>query len=768
MNERSPALSAFHLTGQIAGEETFEITGRGLRPALFSSYGDLARLRHDFPMVLTRRVNGGASLASLSDIMTELVVRIAPRGSAGEQRRQHVLRLEAEIRQLAAAGRRAELGELWQEAASNLRARAGDDNERSALDGSLEAARAALEVDGDVVGYSGEAAQAMVGHAWAAVEADRARRGAAVIDGLTLELSNILKADAMRSPGAFDADTLKQAVGSSWQTAFDFEAMSDILGTSYVDGALPERRRQRIRAVLTTLNRRATMPGPAGDGDDRGKAAGRGLVFESCGAALEAHRRRLPRIVDLAKAMTIARLEIDGSYREAIHDEFFRRYDARYLGEDDLDLFPSYLVCLRGGRDVGPDMAALMQTLSSGLPIKVLILNDDILEGLAPVAGRFGPGEAAFRLASMALGLDGVFVVQASGADLYRLNGSLVDGLQHPGPAVFSIYSGGPAAPATGAARNVGEPAHYLRAAAATEARAFPAFVLDPGAGEDWRARFSLRANPQPERDWPVHRFAYEDEALRRISEDVAFTLVDFAAIDGRYGAHFAGVPRAHWHAAMVPLDRFMLLDGDEAVGKVPYILMVDEDNALHRVIVETGLIEAARRCRRSWRGLRELGGIDNSHVNAALAAEPSRREQDQEREPAAESAGPAAGPAIASAPEPAAAAEAATEPADAGEAAPASGEPYIETARCTTCEECVRINDRMFAYDANKQAYIADPRAGTYRQLVEAAESCQVAIIHPGKPLNPGEPGLDELIERADAFNEPRLLTPAREVREA
>jgi hypothetical protein len=218
----------------------------------------------------------------------------------------------------------------------------------------------------------------------------------------------------------------------------------------------------------------------------------------------------------------------------------------------------------------------------------------------------------------------------------------------------------------------------------------------------------------------------------------------------------------------MVPLDRFMLLDGDEAVGKVPYILMVDEDNALHRVIVETGLIEAARRCRRSWRGLRELGGIDNSHVNAALAAEPSRREQDQEREPAAESAGPAAGPAIASAPEPAAAAEAATEPADAGEAAPASGEPHVETARCTTCEECVRINDRMFAYDANKQAYIADPRAGTYRQLVEAAESCQVAIIHPGKPLNPGEPGLDELIERADAFNEPGLLTPAREVREA
>jgi hypothetical protein len=45
------------------------------------------------------------------------------------------------------------------------------------------------------------------------------------------------------------------------------------------------------------------------------------------------------------------------------------------------------------------------------------------------------------------------------------------------------------------------------------------------------------------------------------------------------------------------------------------------------------------------------------------------------------------------------------------------------------------------------------DPDAGTYRQLVEAAESCQVAIIHPGKPKNPDEPGLEELLKRAEAF---------------
>ena len=88
-------------------------------------------------------------------------------------------------------------------------------------------------------------------------------------------------------------------------------------------------------------------------------------------------------------------------------------------------------------------------------------------------------------------------------------------------------------------------------------------------------------------------------------------------------------------------------------------------------------------------------------------------------------------------------------------EAAPAQSpdEAYIETPRCTTCNECTQINDKMFAYNDNKQAYIANPDAGTYAQLVEAAESCQVCIIHPGKPRNTSEPGLDELIKRAEPF---------------
>ncbi len=83
----------------------------------------------------------------------------------------------------------------------------------------------------------------------------------------------------------------------------------------------------------------------------------------------------------------------------------------------------------------------------------------------------------------------------------------------------------------------------------------------------------------------------------------------------------------------------------------------------------------------------------------------------------------------------------------------PPGDEPYIETPRCTSCDECINKNKRMFAYNENKQAYIVDPKAGSYRDMVEAAEACKVAIIHPGKPWNPDEPNLDDLTKRAEAF---------------
>jgi ferredoxin len=173
---------------------------------------------------------------------------------------------------------------------------------------------------------------------------------------------------------------------------------------------------------------------------------------------------------------------------------------------------------------------------------------------------------------------------------------------------------------------------------------------------------------------------------------------------------------------------------------------MVDGENLLHKVIVDDRLIREAHRCREMWHQLQELGGIHNSHAQRLLARERKNWEearQSEVRAPAAAVEAAAAAAAPAAAP---------VAPAGAEKERP-SDEPYIETPRCSSCDECTQINNRMFAYDANKQARIIDPSAGTYRQLVEAAESCQVAIIHPGKPKNADEPGLEELLKRAEPF---------------
>ena len=148
------------------------------------------------------------------------------------------------------------------------------------------------------------------------------------------------------------------------------------------------------------------------------------------------------------------------------------------------------------------------------------------------------------------------------------------------------------------------------------------------------------------------------------------------------------------------------------------------------------------------WNSLQELGGIHNSHAETLLARERSAWEENQQAsQPATTTAAPAA-PATTTADTPSA-----SELPVEKETEKSSADAYIETPRCASCNECIQINDKMFSYDGNKQAFIADVSAGTFAQLVEAAENCQVAIIHPGKPRNPNEAGLEDLIKRSEAF---------------
>ncbi|MGL6109230.1 MAG: hypothetical protein ACRC2B_03940, partial [Rubrivivax sp.] len=274
---------------------------------------------------------------------------------------------------------------------------------------------------------------------------------------------------------------------------------------------------------------------------------------------------------------------------------------------------------------------------------------------------------------------------------------------------------------------------------AAMQSRAFPAFSYDAAAGGNWATRFSLENNPQPEDDWSVETLAYADTAMQRGSEPCAFTFADFVLCDARQSAHFALVPRDRWGADMVPAADWLALDERAAAQRVPYLLVVDGSDVLQRVIVDARLVQATRRCLLLWRRLQEHGGVHDSHAERLLAREKAAWASEQAAKAPAPEAAPAASPVAGD--------------ADPAPAAHSRDEAWIDTARCPSCNECQLINDRLFGYDARKQAFIKDLAAGTYRQLVEAAESCQVAIIHPGHPRNPNEPGLAELLARAEPF---------------
>ena len=687
----------FHLTGKRSGAGLGSVDGLSLRPALFAGFHDLTRLRYDYPLVLVECEGDSPFVHTLSGLIDASLAETAPAGIAGERMRRTVLRLEREVRALLAEGSSGLLSTLWREAADRLVALGGVPAEQD-----LERARTALRADGQVVDCDAELPSLFVAHVWRIAQAGTARRLQCTIDTLVGKLSDLVRADHLRSESGRRADMLRSGVGASHAALFDFDVMAKLLAGPSGKSALSAERRRRIDGVLAVLRGQRFVGGEA-----------HGYEFAEIDTALAAFRERLPAMAELVKAIAVAELEVAGHYVESKHDDYLRGYDQRALGSAELALFPGYLVCLDARHGGGPGRTRIVEALSEGVPLKILVETDDILDESTFSEGSFSLGT---QLARSAMGLGGVFVLQSTSSNLYRVRERALAAMDYPGPALLSVF--------TGAGDGTSGLPPYLVAAAAMQSRAFPAFSYDPAAGDDWAQRFSLEENPQPALTWPVHEFAYADGELQRSSERLPFTFVDFIVCDPRHTAHFASVPRESWNDGMVPVGD--LLAGSAGGGEtVPCIYAVDADRRLHKLVVDQKLVQAGRRCADTWHRLQELEGLKSVPEPTAVSVSVPLTTPTSPTSPAVE--------------------------------APAvelnSDEPYIETPRCTSCNECTLANNRMFAYDENKQAYIKDPSAGTYRQLVEAAESCQVAIIHPGKPRDPNEAGLAELLKRAEAF---------------
>ncbi len=722
---------AFYLTGRRA-QGLAPVAG--LKPALQAGYGDLAALRHDFPLVLVASGVATSLCALVDKALADTAV-----GPDAERTRRQVLRVEKEIRVMLGEGVQGTLGDMWRAAVQRLAP--GRD---AGFAASARKAWAAMKVDGPLLDCEPALPQHLLDHAW---QQAQQRKEASLRDRLVRliqQLSDILRADFERSDAGRSPVRLAASVGDGHSEMFDFEAMSRLLSRAVPHEPMPEARRERIRRLLGVLD---SQPFVALPDRESARTAGHeayGYRFDTCTAALAAWRERLPRLVALSSAIEMAQMEIEGRYQPQRHDALFEAYGANGLDPEELSRFPDYFVCLDAGALDASEQACLMEILASDLPIKLLYRIDDLFDASRGGPGAFGPGLRARQIAHMATGLNQVYVLQSPASNLVRCGQRLADGMQFAGPALFCIFTGAKGGPSA--------QAPYLTAAAAMESRAFPAFVYDPSGGSDWASRFSLEWNAQSEADWPVHRFEFEDARHQRMSEDVSYTFADFMAGDPRFAEHAARLPGVLHEEGLGAVGELLLGERRGLPERVPSVRMIDEESRLHTVVVDERLMREARRVREMWHSLQELGGVHNSHARRQLEKERSAWEADHAAVPAtAPTPSAAAQPGPASDTESALAVPPMVElPA---EAERSRDDAYIETPRCSTCNECTQINPKMFAYDANRQAYIADLKAGTYAQLVEAAESCQVSVIHPGKPSNPNEAGIEELLKRAEAF---------------
>jgi ferredoxin len=529
----------------------------------------------------------------------------------------------------------------------------------------------------------------------------------------------------------------------------------------------------------------------------------------ACAAAMEAFLRQAAQAAGWFSALRRGELEYQGHYRPEVHDDFFAHFDWRSFTDEEMTACPPVLLMAEAGGLLEAALGDFVRLLSSGQPIKVVLLAGASQSSqshpspltLHPFTSAFRPEPGALAVASR-----NVFSFQGIGVHLEAIADAWRESLAVPVPALLHLLLPDPGD------RNL------LGAIAAAEGREFPGFSYDCRKGPQWGSRFDIQHNPQPAAGWPQHGVEVENEAGEKRSVEVFFTPADYAVLNPAWAEHFLLVPPRYWSDNLVPLADYLELAPADAYGKVPFIWLVDARQQLHKAAVSWALALISQARLDFWRYLQENAGIHSYHAELAreqarreAQAEAEQRiadlqaahqrELEEVRTAAARQAIENLADALLdlnlittglsdgsehsallpdqvekavpskqeSASAPAASSLKAEEermatssPATA-EGAPAAAEPaatlplgeaWIETPLCTSCNECTELNNQIFKYNSEKQAYVADPKGGPFADIVSAAEKCPAHIIHPGAPQDPTEPGLEELIKRAAPYN--------------
>ncbi|MBK7408176.1 MAG: ferredoxin [Saprospirales bacterium] len=501
-------------------------------------------------------------------------------------------------------------------------------------------------------------------------------------------------------------------------------------------------------------------------------AIAKGEVVQS---ALDLFNRTTSLAADFFAAIRVAKLETDNQYKPEVHDDFFAHFTWRQFSEEELAACPPVILCTDSNSLLEQEWPVWSHIMASNRPIKALVLKKAGEAEVEGVAFRQEPG-------ALAIAHRDAFVMQSSGVYPSSLYQGLKDGMSGAFPALFHFLS--PAAEYS-----------MLGNSAAVEGREFPGFTYDFRKGPKWGSRFDIQDNPDTYADWALVSIDFQREDGTEEKMEMPFTYADYAALNPAFSNYFHLVPAAQWTDDLVPIAEYLELPERERYTKVPVIWMVNTSNQLLKAAVAWPLVQVCQERLDFWHFLQENAGVHSYHVEMAtdrlreelaaahkveLDALEARHEKTlaEARETAAREAmerlaatlldldasdilvapakpaKPASAPKAVEAKASAPVEEQAPPPKKEVEEILTMGEAWIESALCTSCNECINVNKRVFQYNANKQAFVANPKAGTFAEIVKAAENCPVAIIHPGAPQDPNEPGLDGLVKKAEPFN--------------
>ena len=493
------------------------------------------------------------------------------------------------------------------------------------------------------------------------------------------------------------------------------------------------------------------------------------LSNDATALAMGLFEGQMVKMAEGFKAIRIAELEIKGKYDKEEHDKFFAYFDWHQFSEEEYLLCPPLVSLGADATSFDSGFQSLSNSLMSGIPIKILVLDNQPPHAVDSARKELGLIAMAHRTA---------YVHQSSISNNKHLLEGFIDGLNYRGSALWNIYA------STKSENPLSNNSLIHQSKLAVESRAYPLMSFDPSRGGTWEECTSIVGNPDIDQDWIIYSLAYTDEYGNQFSMDIPLTYADWALTEVQYSEHFKPVADDAAPDDMVLLTDFIEMDDSEQADSIPFIWAVHpQTNHLLKVVVSPTIVKATIERKAFWHTLKGLSGNSRVEVDTQAIADQAKAEMAQTiTEGLMSMVGGDAGALtriLSSAPPIATTSSTVppkkiTEPAvekkpqekeKSVEKKPAISEKtvpndkeahepvWIETPDCTTCDECVDIAPAMFKYDDDKKAIVIDPTAGTFEQIVRSAEKCTAVIIHPGTPWNPDEPNLEKLIKRAEKF---------------